>query len=68
MVCLSLTLFLTCALKVQANADCFRLQIAGGFPDSVARTCQLIDETCPAVDFVDINCGCPIDIVGTHAA
>lgn len=38
-------------------------QIAGGFPDAVARACQLIDESCDHVDYVDINMGCPIDIV-----
>jgi len=38
-------------------------QIAGGYPDAIARTCQLIEEMCPHVDFVDINCGCPIDLV-----
>jgi hypothetical protein len=37
-------------------------QIAGGFPDAVARTCQLIDENV-SVDFVDLNMGCPIDLV-----
>lgn len=36
---------------------------AGGFPDAVARVCQLIDESCTSVDWVDINMGCPIDIV-----
>ncbi|KAF5842759.1 hypothetical protein DUNSADRAFT_5131 [Dunaliella salina] len=50
-------------LKRHPCEDIFGVQIAGGFPDSIARTCQLIDETCPAVDFVDINCGCPIDLV-----
>jgi hypothetical protein len=32
----------------------------------VARACQLIDETCDHVDYVDINMGCPIDIVSPH--
>uniref|UniRef100_A0A7S3VPV2 tRNA-dihydrouridine(47) synthase [NAD(P)(+)] n=1 Tax=Dunaliella tertiolecta TaxID=3047 RepID=A0A7S3VPV2_DUNTE len=55
-------------LKRHPSEDIFGVQIAGGFPDSIARTCQLIDETCPAVDFVDINCGCPIDIVCDRGA
>ncbi len=32
-------------------------QIAGGFPDAVARTCQLIEESTDSVDYVDINMG-----------
>lgn len=43
-------------------------QIAGGYPDTIARTCQLIEETCSTVDFVDINCGCPIDLVSALIA
>jgi hypothetical protein len=44
------------------------LLAAGGFPDAVARVCQLIDENCPNVDWVDINMGCPIDIVSGRCA
>ncbi|GFH23482.1 tRNA-dihydrouridine synthase 3, partial [Haematococcus lacustris] len=46
----------------------FGVQIAGGFPDAIARTCQLIDECCDIVDWVDINMGCPIDIVCDRGA
>ena len=37
-------------------------QVCGGFPDSMACCAQLVQEQC-SVDFVDINFGCPIDVV-----
>jgi tRNA-dihydrouridine synthase 3 len=42
--------------------DVFGIQLAGGYPDAVARAAELLatETTC---DFVDINCGCPIDLV-----
>ena len=40
----------------------FALQICGGWPDSLSRCAQLINENLQ-VDFVDLNCGCPIDLV-----
>jgi tRNA-dihydrouridine synthase len=49
-------------LKPLCLHDARYAQIAGGFPDAVARTCQLIDENV-SVDFVDLNMGCPIDLV-----
>ena len=38
------------------------LQVCGGYPDAMARCAQLLDERVD-VDFVDINSGCPIDLV-----
>ncbi|GAB4813299.1 hypothetical protein N2152v2_000345 [Parachlorella kessleri] len=49
-------------LKRHPSEDCFGVQVCGGFPDSMARCAQLIDDTCQ-VDFVDINFGCPIDLI-----
>lgn len=37
-------------------------QICGGYPDALTHCAQLIEEHV-TVDFVDINMGCPIDIV-----
>lgn len=41
-------------------------QLCGGYPDALARTAQLVEETC-SVDFVDLNFGCPIDLVCRQA-
>nr|CDJ82432.1 tRNA-dihydrouridine synthase domain containing protein [Haemonchus contortus] len=40
----------------------FGVQLAGGFADSMARAAQiLVDEM--KIDFIDVNMGCPIDVV-----
>jgi len=49
-------------LKRHADEDVFGVQIAAGFPDVFTRTCELL-EAHTTVDFVDLNCGCPLDIV-----
>lgn len=45
----------------------FGVQVCGAYPDTVARTVELIDQEC-MVDFIDINMGCPIDIVVNKGA
>ncbi|XP_047328486.1 tRNA-dihydrouridine(47) synthase [NAD(P)(+)]-like [Impatiens glandulifera] len=49
-------------LRRHSSEDLFGVQICGSHPDTVARTVELIDQECE-VDFIDINMGCPIDIV-----
>ena len=49
-------------LKRHESEDLFGIQLAGAYPDTMARTCQLLKENLK-VDFVDINSGCPIDLV-----
>jgi tRNA-dihydrouridine synthase 3 len=49
-------------LRRHASEDVFGVQICGSFPDHVARTAELIEREC-AIDFIDINMGCPIDLV-----
>jgi len=49
-------------LKRHPSEDIFGVQICGGHPDSVARCVQLLDDNIDA-DFIDINMGCPIDLV-----
>ncbi|CAM8899070.1 unnamed protein product [Rhodiola kirilowii] len=49
-------------LRRHPSETLFGVQICGAFPDTVARTVELIDRECE-VDFIDINMGCPIDIV-----
>ena len=49
-------------LRRHKSEDLFGVQICGGYPDTVTRCCQLIEENID-VDFIDINMGCPIDMV-----
>ncbi|CAD5117403.1 DgyrCDS6176 [Dimorphilus gyrociliatus] len=49
-------------VKRHASEDLFGVQICGSFPDVVGRCAQLIDEHVNC-DFIDLNCGCPIDLV-----
>ncbi|KAI5891104.1 FMN-linked oxidoreductase [Schizophyllum commune H4-8] len=42
----------------------FGVQMAGNKPNTMVRAAELLkNEIGPHVDFVDINCGCPIDLV-----
>lgn len=54
-------------LRRHSSEDLFGVQICGAYPDTVSRTVELIEEHC-TVDFVDINMGCPIDIVVNKGA
>ena len=49
-------------LKRHESEDIFGIQLAGSYADTLTKTCQMINEHC-SVDFVDINCGCPIDLI-----
>ena len=49
-------------LRRHKSEDIFGVQICGGYSDTIARCCQLLDENIE-VDFIDINMGCPIDMV-----
>jgi len=49
-------------LRRHASEDCFGVQLCGGFPDALARTAELVAAHIDC-DFVDINMGCPIDLV-----
>lgn len=49
-------------LKRHSSEDMFGIQICGGYVDSVAQACELINDHARP-DFIDINCGCPIDQV-----
>ncbi|KAJ8763341.1 hypothetical protein K2173_002224 [Erythroxylum novogranatense] len=54
-------------LRRHSCEDLFGVQICGAHPDTVARTVELIDQEC-TLDFIDINMGCPIDIVCNKGA
>jgi len=49
-------------LKRHPSEDLFGVQVCGGYPDTMTRCAQLLSETCD-LDFIDINCGCPIDLI-----
>ncbi|KAL7559083.1 hypothetical protein ACA910_017499 [Epithemia clementina (nom. ined.)] len=49
-------------LKRHHEEDIFGVQIAAGYPDQFARVSELIEAEMN-VDFVDLNLGCPLDLV-----
>ncbi|KAK2491780.1 hypothetical protein MC885_014393 [Smutsia gigantea] len=49
-------------LKRHQCEDIFGVQLEGAFPDTMTKCAELLNRTIE-VDFVDINVGCPIDIV-----
>jgi len=49
-------------LKRHPCEDIFGVQIAAGFPDQATRVSELIEAECN-VDWVDMNLGCPLDLV-----
>jgi tRNA-dihydrouridine synthase 3 len=49
-------------LKRHPDEDIFGVQIAGGYPDQFTRIAEVI-ETTMEVDFVDLNLGCPLEML-----
>lgn len=49
-------------VKRHSTEDLFGAQICGAFADSMSKCTQLLNETCD-LDFIDVNVGCPIDLV-----
>uniref|UniRef100_A0A1I8H830 tRNA-dihydrouridine(47) synthase [NAD(P)(+)] n=1 Tax=Macrostomum lignano TaxID=282301 RepID=A0A1I8H830_9PLAT len=50
-------------LRRHPSERCFGAQVCGSHPDQLARLAQLLRDRAPHLDFVDLNCGCPIDLV-----
>ncbi|CAD5229917.1 unnamed protein product [Bursaphelenchus okinawaensis] len=49
-------------IKRHPSEKIFGVQLAGGFPDTMAKAAQILTENMQ-LDFIDINLGCPIDAV-----
>uniref|UniRef100_A0A3B3E1C5 tRNA-dihydrouridine(47) synthase [NAD(P)(+)] n=2 Tax=Oryzias melastigma TaxID=30732 RepID=A0A3B3E1C5_ORYME len=49
-------------LKRHESEDLFGVQVEGCFPDTMTKCAELINQNAE-VDFVDINSGCPIDLI-----
>ncbi|XP_043546227.1 tRNA-dihydrouridine(47) synthase [NAD(P)(+)]-like isoform X1 [Chiloscyllium plagiosum] len=49
-------------LKRHYTEDLFGVQLEGAFPDTMTKCAELLNQNID-VDFVDINVGCPIDLV-----
>jgi tRNA-dihydrouridine synthase 3 len=49
-------------LKRHPEEDVFGVQIAAGYPDQYTRVCEVLEATA-TVDFVDLNLGCPLDMI-----
>jgi len=47
-------------LRRHASEKCFGVQVAGGDVEVMTKLAQYVDENVDC-DFVDINCGCPLD-------
>ncbi|KAJ8572161.1 hypothetical protein K7X08_008672 [Anisodus acutangulus] len=54
-------------LRRHSSENLFGVQICGAYPDTITKTVELIEQEC-SVDFIDINMGCPIDIVVNKGA
>lgn len=54
-------------LKRHPSEDVFGVQLAAAHPDQYTRVSELIDKYCQ-VDFVDLNLGCPLDILCNKGA
>ena len=49
-------------LKRHVSEDVFGVQIAAGFPDQFTRISEVLEKEID-IDFLDINLGCPIDVI-----
>lgn len=54
-------------LKRHYSEDIFGAQLCGAFPDTMTKCAELLQNEVP-IDFVDINLGCPIDLVFKQGA
>ncbi|KAJ2909352.1 tRNA-dihydrouridine(47) synthase [NAD(P)(+)]-like protein [Coemansia aciculifera] len=52
-------------VKRHKSEDTFGVQVAGNNASTIGRAVELISRTCD-VDFIDLNLGCPIDLVANN--
>jgi len=50
-------------VRRHTSESMFGVQLAGNKPSLLVPTSEVIARECIGVDFVDLNCGCPIDLV-----
>jgi tRNA-dihydrouridine synthase 3 len=55
-------------LRRHASERAFGVQLAGAYPDVLARAAELIHDQCDRVDFIDLNMGCPLDALCSKGA
>jgi len=55
-------------VKRHPSEDLFGIQVCGGYPDTLSRLCEVVEAEGLEVDFVDINMGCPLDLVCNKGA
>jgi len=49
-------------IKKHHSEDLFGVQLCGSFPDTMARCTEMLNNEVE-IDFIDVNIGCPIDLV-----
>ena len=54
-------------LRRHESESCFGVQVACAQPDQMSRFAKILDHEISS-DFVDLNCGCPIDVVCNRGA
>ena len=50
-------------IKRHSSETIFGIQLAAGYPDLFTRTMELVENEAIEADFIDLNLGCPIDLV-----
>lgn len=55
-------------LRRHPSEDMFGVQVCGGYPDALGRCAELLEEVGVQASFVDVNMGCPIDLVCNKGA
>jgi nifR3 family TIM-barrel protein len=54
-------------MRRHRDEDVFGVQLAGSNPEMLSRAAEIVARTCE-VDFIDLNAGCPIDLIYQRGA